>query len=317
MTHPVPAAQPAASASATNATGDAISGASEITATTHPGKPGNAHNPSNPRALRGKPTNPIAYIASFLKKTLTIGEWEVRKLRHDMTDVVTRTIQPVLWLLIFGEVFTRIHAIPTGNKSYLDFMAPGILAQSVLFMAIFTGIAIIWERDVGVIHKFLASPTPRGAIVLGKAIAAGLRSLPQAVIIYILALILGVHMNWNPLALLGVVVIVMLGAACFSTFSVLIACTLRSRERVMGIGQVLTMPLFFASNAIYPIAIMPTWLQAIARVNPLSYEVDALRALMLTNSSSALGLGTDFIVMIVMSAILIAIGARIYPKLVQ
>ena len=297
MTHSEPAVQHAVSASVAPASGSGV--------------------PGLRRSLPSKPTNIAGYAASFLGKTLTIGEWEVRKLRHDMTDVVTRTVQPMLWLLIFGEVFARIHAIPTGNTSYLDFLAPGILAQSVLFMAIFTGIAIIWERDLGVIHKFLASPTPRAAIVLGKALAAGLRSLPQALIIYVLALILGVKMNWNPLALLGVVAIVMLGAACFSTFSVLIACTLRSRERVMGIGQVLTMPLFFASNAIYPIAIMPVWLRAIARVNPLTYEVDGLRALMLDKSSSVLGLGNDFIVLITITAILIAIGSWVYPKLVQ
>jgi ABC-2 type transport system permease protein len=300
VTHSEPAVQHGASASVAPTAGLAGSGSRSLQ---HP--------------LPSRPTNIVAYAASFLGKTLTIGEWEVRKLRHDMTDVVTRTVQPMLWLLIFGEVFAHIRAIPTGNKSYLDFLAPGILAQSVLFMAIFTGIAIIWERDLGVIHKFLASPTPRAAIVLGKALAAGLRSLPQALIIYVLALILGVKMNWNPLALLGVVAIVMLGAACFSTFSVLIACTLRSRERVMGIGQVLTMPLFFASNAIYPIAIMPSWLQAVARVNPLTYEVDGLRALMLANSTSALGLGTDFIVLIIITAILIAIGSWVYPKLVQ
>jgi ABC-2 type transport system permease protein len=297
VTHSEPAVQHAVSASVAPAAGSS--------------------SPGLRRSLPSKPTNIAGYTVSFLGKTLTIGEWEVRKLRHDMTDVVTRTVQPMLWLLIFGEVFARIHAIPTGNKSYLDFLAPGILAQSVLFMAIFTGIAIIWERDLGVIHKFLASPTPRAAIVLGKALAAGLRSLPQALIIYVLALILGVKMNWNPLALLGVVAIVMLGAACFSTFSVLIACTLRSRERVMGIGQVLTMPLFFASNAIYPIAIMPVWLRVIARVNPLTYEVDGLRALMLDKSSSALGLGNDFIVLIAITAILIAIGSWVYPKLVQ
>ncbi len=136
-------------------------------------------------------------------------------------------------------------------------MAPGILAQSVLFISIFYGIAIIWERDLGIVHKFLASPTPRAALVLGKALSAGVRGLSQAVIIYMLALLLGVQMNWNPLALLGVVCVVMLGAAFFSTFSLIIACLVKTRERFMGIGQVLTMPLFFASNAIYPIAIMP------------------------------------------------------------
>ena len=194
MTHSEPAVQHGASASVAPIAGLAGSGSRSLQ---HP--------------LPSRPTNIVAYAAGFLGKTLTSGEWEVRKLRHDMTDVVIRTVQPMLWLLIFGEVFAHIHAIPTGNRSYLDFLAPGILAQSVLFMAIFTGIAIIWERDLGVIHKFLASPTPRAAIVLGKALAAGLRSLPQALIIYVLALILGVKMNWNPLALLGVVAIVMLG----------------------------------------------------------------------------------------------------------
>jgi ABC-2 type transport system permease protein len=267
--------------------------------------------------IRPHRSNPLGAAVDFVAKTLTIAEWEVRKLRHDPTDIVTRAVQPLLWLLIFGEVFTRIRAIPTGGRPYLDFMAPGILAQSVLFLSIFYGIAVIWERDLGVIHKFLASPTPRGALVLGKALSAGLRALPQAVIIYLLALALGVTLNFDPLALLGAVGAVILGAACFSTFSVIIACLLKSRERVMGIGQILTMPLFFASNAIYPIAIMPGWLQVTARLNPLSYLVDALRTLMLVGSPSAQGLVTDFAVLFAVTAALIALGARLYPRLVQ
>ena len=120
-------------------------------------------------------TSPLAVTANFFKKMLIIAEWEVRKLRHDPTDVFTRTVQPALWLLIFGEVFSRIRAIPTGKTPYLDFLAPGILSQSVLFIAIFYGIAIIWERDLGVINKFLVSPTPRLALVLGKSLSAGAR----------------------------------------------------------------------------------------------------------------------------------------------
>jgi ABC-2 type transport system permease protein len=253
-------------------------------------------------------------IKSFVEKTFTIVGLEARKLRHDPTDVLTRAVQPALWLLVFGEVLSRVRAIPTGGKPYLDFMAPGILAQSVLFIAIFSGIAIIWERDLGIIHKFLASPTPRAALVLGKALAAGVRGLTQAVIVYLLALILGVHMNWNPLSLLGVIVMVIVGAACFSTFSLIIACLVKTRERFMGIGQVLTMPLFFASNAIYPIAIMPAWLLVIAHSNPLSYEVDALRSMMLAGGTSTIGLGWDFLIMFVVTAVLVWIGARLYPR---
>src|SRR6266849_653010 len=257
-------------------------------------------------------------FARFVSKTLTIVKLEIRKIRHDPTDLVTRAIQPMLWLLIFGEVFAHIRAIPTGGRSYLDFMAPGILAQSVLFIAIFSGIAIIWERDLGIVHKFLASPTPRTALVLGKALSAGVRGLSQAIIIYVLALLLGVQMNWNPLNLLGVFVIVILGAACFSTFSLIIACLVKTRERFMGIGQILTLPLFFASNAIYPIVLMPAWLQVIARGNPLSYEVDALRSMMLANETiSTAGLVIDFAVMFVVMMVLVLIGARLYPRLAQ
>ena len=139
----------------------------------------------------------LTILSNFVGDTLTIAELEARKLHHDFTELITRAVQPALWLLIFGEVMATVRAIPTGKLPYIDFMAPGILAQSVLFIAIFYGIAVIWERDLGIIHKFLASPAPRSALVLGKALSAGERGLAQAVIVYLLALALGVHLNWD------------------------------------------------------------------------------------------------------------------------
>ena len=263
-----------------------------------------------------QPSGPLAALINFFDKTLVIAELEMRKLRHDPTELVTRAVQPMLWLLVFGQVFTRTRAIPTGDLPYLDFMAPGILAQSVLFIAIFYGIAIIWERDLGILHKFLVSPTPRAALVLGKALSAGLRALTQAVIIYLLSVLLGVQVSTNPLAFLGMLLVVMLSAALFSTFSLIIACLVKTRERFMGIGQVMTMPLFFASNAIYPISLMPVWLQVISRFNPLTYEVDALRALMIQGGTSAFGIGVDLLVLIGANALLMAIAARLYPRVV-
>ncbi len=255
-------------------------------------------------------------LARYCDKVLAIAEMEVRKLRHDPTELLTRAIQPMLWLLVFGEVFARVRAIPTGSLSYLDFLAPGILAQSVLFVAIFYGISVIWERDLGIVHKFLVSPTPRTALVLGKALSAGARALSQAIIIYALALVLGVRMNWQLAPLAGVVLLVMLGAGVFATFSLIIACIVKTRERFMGIGQVLTMPLFFASNAIYPTEIMPEWLKWIAHGNPLTYEVDGLRALMLEGGSSSLGLGLDFAVLAATLLLVVALAGRMYPRIV-
>ena len=257
-----------------------------------------------------------ARTAGYVAKVAAITDMDMRKLRHDPTELLTRAIQPMLWLLVFGQVFARAHSIPTGNIDYTAFLAPGILAQSVLFVAIFNGISVIWERDLGIVHKFLASPTPRTALVLGKALASGVRALTQAVIVYAVAMALGVPLVWTAQALLGVVALVLLGAALFSTFSLIIACIVKTRERFMGIGQVLTMPLFFASNAIYPTDIMPPWLKAIAHANPLSYVVDGLRSTMLVGGVSTLGLGADFGVLVAGLVLLIWIGGWMYPRLI-
>src|SRR5207344_46943 len=109
--------------------------------------------------------------------------------------------------------------------------------------------------------------------------------LAQAVVVFILAAIMGVHMTLNPLKLAGVVVVVLLSAAFFACLSITIAGLVLTRDRLMGIGQAITMPLFFASNALYPIALMPGWLQAVSKANPLSYQVDALRGLLIGTPS--------------------------------
>jgi ABC-2 type transport system permease protein len=254
-------------------------------------------------------------LTGFIGKTFVITEFELRRLRHDFTELVTRALQPALWLLVFGQVFSRSGAMHTGNIPYLDFIAPGILAQSVLFVAIFYGINVIWERDLGIVQKFLASPTPRAALVLGKGFSAGIRTLSQAAVVYGLSLLLGVNLNWSPLALLNVIVIVVLAAALFSTFSLIIACIVKTRERFMGVGQVLTMPLFFASNAIYPTDIMPAWLKIVAHLNPLSYVVDALRTFMLSGTTSTFGLDHDYAVILLSTTVLVVTGARLYPRL--
>jgi len=254
-------------------------------------------------------------LTSFVEKTFVITEFELRKLRHDFTELITRALQPALWLLIFGQVFARSGAMHTGNIPYLDFIAPGILAQSVLFVAIFYGINVIWERDLGILQKFLASPTPRAALLLGKGFSAGIRTLSQGVIVYSLSLLLGVKLNWHPLALFNVLVIVILAATLFSTFSLVIACIVKTRERFMGVGQVLTRPLFFASNAIYPTDIMPGWLKVVSHLNPLTYVVDALRTCMLAGSTSVLGLSFDYVVILVTTTVLVLVGAKLYPRL--
>jgi ABC-2 type transport system permease protein len=257
---------------------------------------------------------PWRTVTTGISRVATMCLVELQKLRHDRSELLTRAVQPALWLVVFGNVFTRLHAIPTGNVPYLDFLAPGILAQSALFIAIFYGIQIIWERDAGVLAKLLVTPTPRAALVAAKAFAAGIRAVAQAVVVLILALIMGVGLSANPLHWLGVLVALMLGSAFFCCLSITIAGVVLSRDRLMGIGQAITMPLFFASNALYPVELMPGWLQVINHVNPLSYEVDALRGLLIGTPAR---LVLDFGVLLVAAALMITVASALLPRLVR
>ena len=243
-----------------------------------------------------------------------MAEVEVRKLLHDPTELITRAVQPILWLGIFGEALSKVRAIPTQGLTYLQFITPGILTQSVTFIAIFYGLSIIWERDMGLLQKLLVTPTPRLALVWGKMISAGIRGLSQAIVVFIFAFILQIHLILTFTSMLGVILVIMLGAGFFAGLSMIIASIVKTRERFMGIGQIITLPLFFASNAIYPIAIMPSWLQFVATINPLSYMVDGLRALLVTGNVSQLPF--DISILAVITLLISIISAYMYPKVV-
>jgi ABC-2 type transport system permease protein len=256
-------------------------------------------------------------VQRFCLQTLAVVDVELRKLLRDPTELLSRAVQPVLWLTVFGQVMERVQGIHRGTVSYLVFITPGILAQSVLFSAIFYGIAVIWERDLGVVQKQLVTPAYRGALVLGKAVSAGFRGLVQAAVIFLLALALHVDIRHDVMTVCAVLGIVVLGSAVFSTLSLIIACLVKTRERFMGIGQVLTMPLFFASSAIYPLDLMPGWLQVVARFNPLTYLVDALRGLLVPVGPGALGIGLDSAILGAVFLVLLGIAVRLYPGLVR
>ncbi|MFJ3803796.1 ABC transporter permease [Streptomyces sp. NPDC090088] len=280
--------------------------------------------PAAPRTASAERTGPVSLLLTppqprsgwrlLPARVVAMCAVELQKLRHDRTELYTRAIQPALWLLIFGQTFTRIRAIPTGGIPYIDYLAPGIIAQSAMFIAIFYGIQIIWERDAGVLNKLLVTPTPRSALITGKAFAAGVKSLIQAVVVIVIAAVLGVSLTWNPLKLLGVGLAVVLASAFFSCLSMSIAGIVLSRDRLMGIGQAITMPLFFASNALYPVAIMPGWLQVVSKVNPLSYQVDALRGLLLGTPAH---LGLDFAVLAVAAALGITAASSLLGRLAR
>ena len=242
-------------------------------------------------------------------------ELEVRRVMHDRTELYFRAVQPLLWLLVFGYVIGSMHSIPTGGMPYMDFILPGVIIQSATSVAIFFGLVIIWERESGILKKLVAAPCPRFAIVVGRAMAAGVRALFQVIIILPVAVLLGVKVIPDPLCLLGALAVVFISAGGFAGMSILIASILKSRERFVGIGQVIIFPLFFASNALYPIASMPPILQAFSAVNPMTYMVSALRALLITGDLSSLGI--DLAAIIAFDLVIFWLAARNFRQVIN
>ena len=241
-----------------------------------------------------------------------MAQAELHRARRERSVLVSRAAQPLLWLLVFGAAVSRVRDLGVPGVPYKAFLVPGVLAQSVLFVAIFSGMAIIWERDLGITQRILVAPVSRSAIILGKAVSAALRAVIQSSVVLAVAALTGIPLKWSVVSVLGALLAVLLGATLLSALSMVIASAVRSREQFMGLGQLVTLPLLFASNALYPVSIMPGWLQGVARINPLTYLVEMLRQLLV-------GVGPDRLavdVAVLLGGILVtvAIASRTFPR---
>jgi ABC-2 type transport system permease protein len=198
---------------------------------------------------------------------------------------------------------------------YQAFIVPGVLAQSVLFIAIFSGLSIIWERDLGITQRILVAPAFRSAIILGKALGAGFRALVQVAVVLVVVAMVRIPLHWSVLGVAGTLATTVLGAVLLAAVSMVMASAVKSREQFMGIGQLVTLPLFFASNALYAVSLMPAWLRVVAHANPLTYEVEIMRRLLLQVGPNRLVL--DLTVLLAGTAVAVAVASRLYPRRVM
>jgi ABC-2 type transport system permease protein len=242
-------------------------------------------------------------------------ELEIRRLRHDRTELYLRAVQPILWLLVYGSIMSTVRAIPTGNIPYIDFITPGVLIQSAVFIAVFYGLTMVWERESGILKKLLVTPAPRYATVIGRSMSSGVRAIFQVFIIVPLALLIGVKFVPNVAYFASALLIIFFACGGFAAMSILIASFVKTRERVMGMGQAIIFPLFFASSALYPIGIMPTVLQYFARINPMTYVVDAVRGLMI--SGNLVNLPIDLLVIALFNAIMFALATMNIRRIIE
>lgn len=217
---------------------------------------------------------------ALVDKALAIAEKEVRTLRHDPVDLLARLVTPVLWLAVFGSVLSYRLVGRIEGASYQQFILPGVLIQNVLFTSIVYGITLKWEADLGILDKILSMPIPRASVVLGKALGTAVRALLQMAVVLALAAGLGVAFNLNPLAILASLAVVSILVIGFTSLSMIVAMGIGSREAFMGLVGIIVFPLFFLSNSLYPLEIMPDWIRTLSEGNPVTYAADFVRVLL-------------------------------------
>ena len=219
--------------------------------------------------------------------------------------------QPILFLVALGFGFGPIFE-KAGGGNYIDFLAPGIIAQGILFTAVFSGIQMIWDRQFGFLKETLVAPVSRFEIMLGRTFGGATIAMLQGVIIFFLSLLIGFRPHsWN-MVIVAFIVMALI-SLLFTALGTAIASTMDDFHGFQLIMNFLIMPLFFLSGALFPLNGLPPTIDLISRLNPLTYGVDGLRATLI--NTSHFGLGFDFLVLTVLTLIILGIGSFLFSRI--
>lgn len=217
--------------------------------------------------------------------------------------------QPILFFLALGFGFGPVYA-KAGGGNYIEFLAPGIMAMTILFTSMFAGMEVIWDRQFGFLKETLVAPVSRWEIMLGKTFGGATIAVIQALIVFIITLFFGFHLNWVllPLALIFMFVL----ACAFTALGILIASQLEDMQAFPIIMNFLVMPIFFLSGALFPINNLPKFVNFIVTIDPLSYGVDGIRGAL--TSGAHYGVGVDLLVLSLVAVALTGIGTYLFSK---
>ena len=236
---------------------------------------------------------------------------ELKRYVRSRPQVIASLAQPMLYLLVLGfglgPVFQK-----AGQGSYLQFMAPGVIAMTILFSSIFSGIALLWDRQFGFLKETLVAPVPRLHIMIGRTLGGATVATIQGCLIAIICVIAG----FRPVSLAAIpvaVVFMILIAMVFGALGTGIGSTLQDMQGFQLIMNFMVMPIFFLSGALFPLANLPTPLAVITRLDPLAYGVDGLRAILL--GASYFGAPLDLAVLLVVAALFVVAGARQFSRI--
>jgi ABC-2 type transport system permease protein len=202
---------------------------------------------------------------------------ELIRFANDRMRIVTSLIQPLLFLFVLGSGLQSLSAASTDGVDLKTFMFPGILCIAVMFSAMFSAASIVWDREFGFLREMMVAPVRRSSIVIGKCLGGATVASFQGVIV--LALAGFVHVPYDPVLLLGVFGLLLLAAFTITAFGVMVAVRIKQIQTFTGVMQMIVMPMFFLSGALYPVSGLPAWLGVLNRIDPLTYAVDPMRRL--------------------------------------
>jgi ABC-2 type transport system permease protein len=202
---------------------------------------------------------------------------ELIRFANDRMRIVTSLVQPLLFLFVLGSGLQTLSAASSHGVDLKTFIYPGILCISVMFTAMFSAASIVWDREFGFLREMMVAPIRRSSIVVGKCLGGATVASFQGVIVLALAGL--VHVPYDPLLILGVFGLQLLLAYTVTAFGVMIAIRIKQMQSFMGVMQMIVMPMFFLSGALYPVSGLPQWLAVLNRIDPLTYAVDPMRRL--------------------------------------
>jgi ABC-2 type transport system permease protein len=218
--------------------------------------------------------------------------------------------QPLLFLLALGFGFGPVYA-KAGGGDYMQFLAPGVIAMTILFSGIFSGMEVIWDRQFGFLKETLVAPVKRFDIMLGRTLGGATVAMIQGIIVFLVTLLIGFRPTSWPMVIIGLLFMFLI-ALLFTALGTAIASKLEDMQAFPIIMNFLVMPIFFLSGALFPLTGLSKILDAIIRINPLTYGVDGLRGAL--TSSAYFGLGLDFVVMAIVTGIIFVIGTYFFSK---
>ncbi|PIP15375.1 multidrug ABC transporter permease [Candidatus Roizmanbacteria bacterium CG22_combo_CG10-13_8_21_14_all_35_9] len=236
---------------------------------------------------------------------------QLKRYLRSKSRIIGSLGQPILFLVALGFGFGPIFK-KAGGGNYMEFLAPGIIAQGILFTSMFSGTEIIWDRQFGFLKETLVAPVSRLEIMIGRTLGGATIATFQGVIIFILSLFVGFKPT-NIFSVIISLVIMFLMSLLFTGLGTAIASTLDDFQGFQLIMNFLVMPMFFLSGALFPLNGLPKTIDVISRLNPLTYGVDGLRTTL--TGISHFGLGVDFLVLGLITFLILSLGSYLFSRI--